>query len=112
METEEKVLEIIKSSEDGVLQKELWKEADIDRRKCSRIIDKFRKEGIITRHLESGKGTRTYRIRYIVRKKEELKDYSPLVLKEMFSPCTGCITECFPKQCMPLTDWVFTLIEE
>ncbi|MBE0521628.1 MAG: Lrp/AsnC family transcriptional regulator [Candidatus Methanoperedenaceae archaeon] len=111
METEEKILEKIKSSEDGVLQKDLWKEMQIDRRKCSRIVDKLKKEGIITRNLESGKGSRTYRIRYLKRKKEELKDYSLLLVNNMFSPCTGCTIECFPTHCMPLTDWIFTLIE-
>jgi len=112
MEAEEKVLEIIKSSEDGVLQKDLWKEAKIDRRKCSRIVDKLRKEGVIARNLESGKGSRTYRIWFIHRKKEELKDFSLLLVEDMFSPCTGCGVECFPEHCMPLTDWVYTLINE
>ncbi len=112
METEEKIIGIIKSSEDGVLQKDLWKEAEIDRRKCSRIIDKLKKDGIITRNLESGKGSRTYRIRYLNRKKEVLKDYSLLLVDDMFSPCTGCTIECFPNHCMPLTDWSFSLIKE
>ncbi|MCX9013205.1 MAG: winged helix-turn-helix transcriptional regulator [Candidatus Methanoperedens sp.] len=112
METEEKVIEIIKSSEDGILQKDLWKDAGIDRRKCSRIIDKLKKDGIITRNLESGKGSRTYRIRYLKRKKEELKDFSLLLVENMFAPCTGCTIECFPERCMPLTDWIFELVKK
>jgi Lrp/AsnC family leucine-responsive transcriptional regulator len=54
MEIEETVLKLIKSRKKGILQNELWKKAEIDRRKCSRIVDKLEKEGKIVR--EKGKG--------------------------------------------------------
>ncbi|MCZ7362070.1 MAG: winged helix-turn-helix transcriptional regulator [Candidatus Methanoperedens sp.] len=47
MEVEEKILKLIRSRKKGILQNELWKKAEIDRRKCSRIIEKFEKEGRI-----------------------------------------------------------------
>ena len=110
MEAEEKVLKLIKSRKKGILQNELWKKAEIDRRKCSRIIDKFEKEGIISREQESDKGTRTYRIKYIEKKAEPVKNFRLLLVGDMFSPCTGCTLECVPQHCVPLSEWVFRLI--
>ena len=111
MEIEEKVLELIKSSKDGILQNELWKRAEIDRRKCSRIIDRLEKEGKIIRHRETKKGVRTYRIRYI-EKKEISRDYRVLLADDMFEPCAGCTLECIPEHCMPLSEWIFCLVDE
>ncbi len=113
MEIEEKVLKLIKSKKKGILQNELWKKAEIDRRKCSRIVDKLEKEGLIVREQESTGGTRTYRIRFAEKvEKEKPKDFKLLLVREMFAPCTGCTLECMPEQCLPLSEWVFHLIEE
>jgi Lrp/AsnC family leucine-responsive transcriptional regulator len=113
MEIEEKVINLIKSRKKGILQNELWKKAEIDRRKCSRIVDKLEKEGKIFREQESTRGTRTYRIRLTEKKeKEKARDFRLLLVKEMFAPCTGCALECTPEQCLPLSEWVFQLIEE
>ncbi len=111
MEIEEKVLELIKSDKEGILQNELWKKANIDRRKCSRIVDKFVKEGKIMREPESNKGSRTYNIKYI-EKKETPKNFKLLLVRDMFAPCTGCARECAPGQCMDLSEWVFCLTDE
>ncbi|MCX9075113.1 MAG: Lrp/AsnC family transcriptional regulator [Candidatus Methanoperedens sp.] len=113
MEIEETILSLIKSRKKGILQNELWKKAEIDRRKCSRILDKFEKEGKIVREEESNKGARTYRIRYIEKKDEPaIRDFKLLLVGEMFIPCTGCTLECAPEHCMPLSEWIFQLIEE
>ena len=112
MEAEEKVLKLIKSRKKGILQNELWKKAEIDRRKCSRIVDKFEKEGKIIREQESDKGSRTYRIRYVEEKKEPVKNFQLLLVGDMFSPCTGCTLECAPEQCVPLSEWILHLINE
>ncbi len=112
MEIEDKVLKLIKSRKKGILQNELWKKAEIDRRKCSRIIDKLEKEGKITREPESDNGTRTFRIKYVEKKEEVIRDFKLLLVGDMFDPCAGCTLECVPEQCMPLSEWVFYLIQE
>jgi|SRR3990170_5770005 len=112
MEVEEKILKLIRSRKKGILQNELWKKAEIDRRKCSRIIEKFEKEGRIVREEETTKGTRTYRIRLSEKKHEKEKDFKFLLVREMFAPCTGCTLECIPETCPPLSEWVFYLTEE
>jgi Lrp/AsnC family leucine-responsive transcriptional regulator len=113
MEIEETVIKLIKSRKKGILQNELWKKAEIDRRKCSRIVDKLEKEGKIVREQESTRGTRTYRIRLTGKKeKEKTRDFRLLLVKDIFAPCTGCGLECVPEQCLPLSEWVSHLIEE
>ncbi len=112
MEAEEKILKLIKSRKKGILQNELWKKAEIDRRKCSRIIDKFEKEGVITREQETDKGSRTYRIMYVEKKEEPVKDFKLLLVGDMFSPCTGCTLECIPQHCVPLSMWILGLVKE
>lgn len=109
---EEKVIELIKSREEGILQKELWKLADIDRRKCSRIVDKLNKERKIIREPETSKGSRTYRIKFIEARPKKVRNFRLLLVGDMFSPCAGCNLECFPEHCPNLSDWVFYLIDE
>ncbi len=111
MGIEEDVLELIKSREDGILQSEIWKITNIDRRKCSRIVDKLMKKGLITREPEISNGSRTYRIRY-VEKKGLNKNFRLLIAGGKFSPCTGCMTECLPEECPHLSEWVYSLVEE
>ncbi len=113
MEIEEKILKLIKSRKKGILQNELWKKAEIDRRKCSRIVDKLEKEGKISREQESTGGTRTYRIRFAEKiEKEKVRDFRLLLVKDIFAPCTGCTLECMPEECIPLSEWIFHLMEE
>ncbi|HEY9245634.1 MAG TPA: Lrp/AsnC family transcriptional regulator [Candidatus Methanoperedens sp.] len=111
MELEEKILQLIKSKKNGILQNELWKKAEIDRRKCSRIIDKLEKEKKIIREPETDKGTRTYRIKY-VEKEEITRDYKLLMVGDLFDPCAGCSLECAPEYCLPLSEWIFCLTNE
>lgn len=109
MEIEEKVLKLVKSRKKGILQNELWKRAEIDRRECSRIVVKLEKEGKITRESESFNGSRTNRIMYVEEKKEKTKNFTLLLTGERFNPCTGCMLECDPEQCMALSEWVCCL---
>ncbi len=44
MGIEETALEVISKHEEGVFQNKLWKELDIDSRKCSRVIAKLLKD--------------------------------------------------------------------
>ncbi|MFZ3059360.1 MAG: MarR family transcriptional regulator [Candidatus Methanoperedens sp.] len=112
MEIEEKVLKLIKSSKNGILQNELWKKAKIDSSKCSRILAKLEKEGKISREKESKKGVKTYLIKYLKKKTEKTRNFKLLLIGDMFSPCTGCALECAPEQCIPLSEWVYCLEKE
>ncbi|MCZ7398495.1 MAG: MarR family transcriptional regulator [Candidatus Methanoperedens sp.] len=112
MDTEEKILKLIKSRKNGILQNELWKKAKIDSSKCSRILAKFEKEGKISREKESKKGVKTYLIKYLGKKEEKTRNFKLLLIGDMFSPCTGCALECAPEQCIPLSEWVYCLEKE
>lgn len=111
MEIEDTILKLIKSRKKGILQNELWKKAEIDRRKCSRIIEKLEKEGKIVREEETDKSVRTYRIRSVEIKEKKAKDFRLLMVDNLFEPCTGCAIECVPEHCIMLRDWVFCLVE-
>lgn len=113
MDIEEKLLKLIKSNKKGILQNELWKKAKIDSSKCSRIVAKLEKEGKITREQVQDNGKRTYLINTPKKKKEKpAKNFRLLLIEESFSPCTGCVLECIPEQCIPLSEWVYALQEE
>lgn len=112
MDTEEQVLELVRSRKDGILQTELWKEAGIDRRKCSRIVAKLEKEGRIRKESDFEGAPRTFRIKIAQKKETEImRDFSRLLVGKMFAPCTGCGIECVPERCADLSEWVFGLLE-
>jgi hypothetical protein len=106
---EEKALALIKSRPNGVLQSDLWKDLDIDSRKCSRVIAKLEEDGKIKRTRETVKGTRTYRISYLPQKKEAPKkevDFSLIMVNGNIAPCIGCTYECEPDYCPDLGNWI------
>lgn len=105
MDIEEKLLKLIKSQRKGILQSELWKKAKIDSSKCSRILAKLEKEGKISREAGKDKGSKTFLIKHIREKKEKIKNFKLLLIGDMFSPCTGCMLECIPEECIPLSEW-------
>jgi len=47
---------------DGIFQSQLWRELDIDSRKCSRIVTSLFKKGLINRDSAVSNGARTYRL--------------------------------------------------
>ncbi|RQD81826.1 Lrp/AsnC family transcriptional regulator, partial [Methanosalsum natronophilum] len=63
MTIEESAFHVIKKKKDGIYQNELWKELEIDSRKCSRIISKLLEEGLVTRESAVSNGSRTYLIK-------------------------------------------------
>ncbi len=106
---EDKALELIKSRPNGVLQSELWKDLNIDSRKCSRVIARLEEEGKIKRTWETVKGTRTYRISYLPQKSEEPKkevNFELILADERVAPCIGCTYECEPDYCPDLGNWI------
>jgi len=112
---EEKALALIKTRPNGVLQSDLWKDLDIDSRKCSRVIAKLEADGKIKRTWETVKGTRTYRISYMPQKKEAPKkevDFSMIMAAGKVAPCIGCTYECEPDYCPDLGNWIELLARE
>lgn len=105
---EENVLNMIKSSKNGMLQNEIWKAVGIDSRKCSRVVVALEDRGLIKRKWEKIKGTRTYRITYTGSK----IDYDCLMAGGILAPCIGCSEECFPEDCILIDRWVLTLASE
>jgi hypothetical protein len=106
---EDKALALIKSRTNGILQSELWKDLDIDSRKCSRVIAKLEADGKIKRTWETVKGTRTYRISYLPQKKEAPKkevDFGFIMVRDHVAPCIGCTYECEPDYCPDLGNWI------
>ncbi len=105
---EKAVLDMIKSSKNGVLQSEIWKAVGIDSRKCSRIVVALEKRGLIKREWEKIKGTRTYRVSYI----GNPLDYDSLMAGGRLAPCIGCNEECKPIECLSMDQWVLALTED
>ena len=61
MDTREEILQILKERGE-ILQKDLWKELKIDSSKCSRILRKLEKEGLIKRIEVVVDGVKTFKI--------------------------------------------------
>jgi len=133
-ECEEAVLNLIKGNPLGYCQNALWKELDIDSRKCSRIVKKLLDAGLITRENTVVSGSRTYLLKAVGVEKQN--NYELLVAGEVFSPCTGCLGKCIPaskalsilsrgnyksaltgftcvpEECPELTDWITELSDD
>ena len=109
MDLEEEAYNIIRRHKDGVFQNVIWKELDIDSRKCSRIIKKLLDKDLIIREVGVSNGARTY----LLKAKEEVKEkYDLLLAGEMFSSCTGCTYDCEPEYCGRLSEWIENLMAE
>ncbi|WP_255337055.1 Lrp/AsnC family transcriptional regulator [Methanosarcina sp. KYL-1] len=109
MDLEEEAYNIIKKHKEGVFQNVIWKELDIDSRKCSRIIKKLQDRDLIIREVAVSNGARTY----LLKAKEEAKEkYDLLLSGEMFSACTSCTGDCQPEYCGRLSEWIGNLMLE
>lgn len=107
MDLEDEAYNIIRRHKDGVFQNVIWKELDIDSRKCSRIIKKLLDKDLIVREVGVSNGARTY----LLKAKEEVKEkYDLLLAGEMFSSCTGCTFDCEPEYCGRLSEWIENLM--
>lgn len=109
MDLEEEAYNIVRRHKDGVFQNVIWKELDIDSRKCSRIIKKLLDKDLIICEVGVSNGARTY----LLKAKEEVKEkYDLLLSREMFSACTGCTCDCEPEYCGRLSEWIGNLMIE
>jgi DNA-binding IclR family transcriptional regulator len=59
----DRALELIGSREDGLLQSDLRKILGIESSKCSKIVSKLMRSGLIKRDSVSARGSRTYLLR-------------------------------------------------
>ncbi len=112
MDTREEILKILKERGE-ILQKDLWKELNIDSSKCSRILRKLEKEGLIKRVEVVVNGVKTFKIvpadAEVEEKKEELSLKEILERLEEVSalpPCFGCLErDCEAVRCLKLEIW-------
>jgi Lrp/AsnC family leucine-responsive transcriptional regulator len=111
MSEEEKMIELIKSNREGILQSDVRKNLKIDSKKCSRLVSKLMKKHQIRREPELAKGRNTFRL-YSLTFSGPSEKHKKLLAKGKFSPCTGCTLDCVPETCYPLNEWVYDVIEE
>lgn len=112
VDTREEILKILESK-GAVLQKDLWKELNIDSSKCSRILRKLEKEGLIKRVEVVVDGVKTFKIvrAGVEEKEEEEKLDLKSVLDRMeevaaYPPCFACTQmDCDANSCMKLEVW-------
>jgi len=112
-DTREEILKILEER-GAVLQKDLWKELNIDSSKCSRILRKLEKEGLIRRVEVVVDGVKTFKI-IPAGAEEEEEEEEELDLKTVLSrmeevaglpPCFACVeTDCESEKCLKLEVW-------
>ncbi|RUM34222.1 MAG: Lrp/AsnC family transcriptional regulator [Archaeoglobus sp.] len=113
MDTRDEILKILEER-GSILQKDLWKELNIDSSKCSRILRKLEKEGLIKRIEIVVDGVKTFKIVPAgAEEEEEEKDEFSLqaVMERMqdvsgLPPCFGCLEkDCEVSFCLKLEVW-------
>ncbi len=112
-DTREEILKILREKGE-VLQKDLWKELNIDSSKCSRILRKLEKEGLIKRIEVVVDGVKTFKIvpaEAEVEEEEEEELDLKAIMERMeditgLPPCYGCLEkECEAVNCLKLEVW-------
>ena len=112
-DTREEILKILREKGE-VLQKDLWKELNIDSSKCSRILRKLEKEGLIKRIEVVVDGVKTFKIvpaEAEVKEQEEEELDLKAIMERMeditgLPPCYGCLEkECEAANCLKLEVW-------
>ena len=117
----ETTLELLNKTPSGIAQCTLWKQLNIDSRKCTRIVKKLLDDGKITREPSASNGSRTFLIRsvgveipepvVIEKPAHELNTKYDLLFNSNneFEPCVSCTHDCTPSCCIPLGKWIGTL---
>ncbi len=111
MEIRDQILKLLEEK-GSVLQKDLWKELSIDSSKCSRILRKLEKEGLIKRLEIVVDGVKTFKIVPADVEEEEEEELTLMEIMQRFEditglpPCFGCRTmECEPSDCIKIEVW-------
>lgn len=103
---EQRALQLIFKSEEGILQSEMWKKLGVSSREGSRLALKFEEKGVINRVKVLHGGRWTYRI-YSKRQ--------PVTIESLMGcPCLMCaeIEKCAPRgsssplKCSDLSRWI------
>ena len=94
---EKVAMDIIRKSENGVLQSELWKMLGLDSREGSRLVIRLAKKGLIRREQVSVNGRRTYKL-YAVEAKPAALSLKVDISHILDLPCTTCA---YLEQCRP-----------
>ena len=97
--------EIDKNGE--ILQKDIAKNLEISNARCSKLLIKLEKEGLITRERVRMNKSRGYG--YLV-KLVKKSVFRPLLSENgRFAVCIGCIVDCNPPNCASLNKWIKNL---
>lgn len=111
MEIRDQILKLVEEK-GSVLQKDLWKELNIDSSKCSRILRKLEKEGLIKRVEIVVDGVKTFKIVPADAEEEEENELNLLEIMQKYEditglpPCFGCrVFECMPEDCLKIEVW-------
>jgi DNA-binding Lrp family transcriptional regulator len=120
MDTRDEIIQILEKK-GSILQKDLWKELNIDSSKCSRILRKLEKEDIIRRIEVVVDGVKTFKIVPADAEIEEEKE-EDLSLQEIMErmedltglpPCFGCREfECEAQSCIKMEVWFLRRVME
>ena len=107
-EIEERALELVRRSKDGILLSQLGGELGINSRRCTRIVRTLLDAGVVERESQVVDRVRTYLIRFTGESKREIdvSKYELLVAGDAFDPCVGCTDECKPTRCAQLNKWI------
>lgn len=90
IELERRILEIVKQrSKSGVIQSELWSLLGVDNREGSRAVLSLVRKGMIRREQILYKGRKTYVLKYVPEKLEEI-DFKVSLNPVIKLPCFVC----------------------
>ncbi len=107
-EIEERALELVSRSKDGILLSQLGSELGTNSRRCTRIVRTLLDAGMVERESLVVDRVRTYMIRFVGESKSaiDISKYELLVAGDVFDPCVGCTDECKPTRCAQLNKWI------
>ncbi|WP_456369670.1 helix-turn-helix transcriptional regulator [Geoglobus sp.] len=111
MEIRDQILKLLEEK-GAILQKDLWKELNIDSSKCSRILRKLEKEGLIKRLEIVVDGVKTFKIVPADAEEEEEEELTLMEIMQRYEditglpPCFGCrVFDCEPVDCIKIEVW-------
>jgi len=112
---EQEILKVLKNSQEkGILQADLWKEANINSKDGSRAILKLEKKGLIERKKELYEGKWTYRIivKHKLAKVNSIADV-PCAFCDLEDKCElEPEAENSPIKCIKLTQWLMEILKK
>jgi len=103
---EEKVLEIIRSTEDGILQSDLWKKLKISSKEGAKIVSNLERKGLIRRERILHSSRWTYKLLIADNEPSDISiEYAPCILCDKDSLC-GVGGDTTHLKCRLLEEWV------